>query len=219
MPKSTFNNLQEERKEEILHTCFEEFALNDYESASVSRIVRKLGIAKGSFYRYFASKKELYLFLMDHATAMRMENVKELFESPVEDFFVLFENNFTMKINFDLHYPLVSAFLYNSMQERNHKELGNLLIRSKEMIIELLTPVIKKAQQRGKLRSDIPTDVIAYSIIQVQLGVYDFLMIKHKTDFRKNIEERRTLFSLSDKEVINTVKEFSKVLKHGLNKS
>jgi len=216
MPKTTFSNLSPERKAEIIIACLEEFTLNDYKNASVSQIVRNLGIAKGSFYRYFESKKEVYLFLLDHSTAIRMEHVKELFESPVEDFFTLFEKNFTMKIHFDLTHPLESAFLYNSMQERNNEELGNLLIRSKEMIIELLTPVIKNYQKKGILRSDIPINYLAYTIVQVQMGIYDFLMLIHNTDFRDNIKEKKPLFAVSEKDIITTVKEFSKILKHGL---
>jgi TetR/AcrR family transcriptional regulator len=218
MPRKTFHNLTKERRIEIIMVCFEEFTLNDYDNASVSRIVRRLGIAKGSFYRYFESKKDLYLFLLDQATTMRMENVKELFESPIENFFTLFEKNFAKKILFDLSFPLQSAFLYNSMQERNNEELGNLLIRSKEMIIELLTPVIESCKQRGMLRTDIQTDVLAYVIVQVQLGIYDFLMIRYNTDFRNNIKEQKPVFAISEKDILSTVKEFSKVLEHGFSR-
>lgn len=216
MPKKTFYNLSKARQEEIIKACFKEFILYDYINASVSRIVRNLGIAKGSFYRYFESKKDLYFFLLDRATAIRMKNVKELFESPLEDFFTLFEKNFEMKIKFDLTHPLESAFLYNLMLERNNEDIGNIPLRSKEMILELLTPVIENYRKRGMIRMDIPTSYLAYSIIQVQMGIYDYLMLTHNTDFRKNIKEKQSVFSISEKDILVTVKEFSKILKHGL---
>jgi len=218
MPRSTFYNLPQERQEEIIRTCFEEFANHAYENASVSRIVLKLGIAKGSFYRYFESKKELYLFLIDQATALRMEHVKELFELPAGDFFALFEQNFAMKIKFDLSYPLQSTFLYNTLQERNNEELRNIQIRSNEMLIELLTPVIEKYQKNGSLRTDLRKDFIAYSIMQIHVEIHDFLMIRYHTDFQKNIKEQQRASSITEQDILSTVKEFSKLLAHGLAK-
>jgi len=216
MPRSTFYNLPQDRQEEIIRTCFEEFTSHAYENASVSRIVLKLGIAKGSFYRYFESKKELYLFLIDQATALRMEHVKELFELQAADFFALLEQHLILKIRFDLSFPLLSAFLHNTHQERSNEESADLLIRSKEMLIELLVPVIEKYQKKGVLRTDIRKDCIAHSIIQIQMGINDFLMFQYNTAFQKNINEQKEVCSIPEQEIQSTVKEFSKVLAHGL---
>ncbi len=218
MPRSTFYNLPQEQQEEIIRTCFEEFANHVYENASVSRIVLKLGIAKGSFYRYFESKKELYLFLIDQATALRMEHVKELFELPAGDFFALFEQNLAMKIKFDLSYPLQSAFLHYSMQERNTEESGNVLIHSKELMIELLRPVMDKYKKTGVLRTDIRNDLIIYLIMQIQLGINDFLKIRYTVNSQKTIAGQQQPFSITEQDILNTVKEFSKLLAHGLAK-
>ena len=65
MPKQTFFNLAEEKRQTILKLAIDEFADNDYKTASISRIVSKAGIAKGSFYQYFEDKKDLYLYLLE----------------------------------------------------------------------------------------------------------------------------------------------------------
>ncbi len=202
MPRSTFYNLSQERQEEIIRTCFEEFTSHAYKNASISRVVLKLGIAKGSFYRYFESKKELYLFLIDQATALRMEHVKELFELPSGDFFTSFEENLEMVARFNLSHPLQSAFLDHAMKEESDQESGNVLIHSKELMIELLTPVIEKSKHEGSLRTDIRSDLIAYSIVQIQLGITDLLTIRHHTD----------------QEIQKTIKAFSAILANGLAK-
>ena len=62
----TFINLSPERQKEIIENSLKEFALNEYQTASISNIVTDLGIAKGSFYRYFESKKDLYFYLIDY---------------------------------------------------------------------------------------------------------------------------------------------------------
>jgi AcrR family transcriptional regulator len=64
MPKQTFFNLPADKQEQIIQVALDEFAENDYDSASISRIVARAGIAKGSFYQYFADKEDLYAYLL-----------------------------------------------------------------------------------------------------------------------------------------------------------
>lgn len=64
MPNPTFFNLPAEKREQITQVAIEEFADNDYDSTSISRIVARAGIAKGSFYQYFADKEDLYAYLL-----------------------------------------------------------------------------------------------------------------------------------------------------------
>ena len=64
MPNPTFFNLPDEKRDQILQIAIDEFAENDYDNVSVSRIVARAGIAKGSFYQYFAGKEDLYAYLL-----------------------------------------------------------------------------------------------------------------------------------------------------------
>lgn len=64
MPKQTFFNLPDKKREHILNCAVEEFAGRGYKLASISRIVAAAGIAKGSFYQYFEGKDDLYLHIV-----------------------------------------------------------------------------------------------------------------------------------------------------------
>ncbi len=68
MPTETFFNLPSDKRQLILDLAMEEFAENDYRNASISRLVSRAGIAKGSFYQYFDDKQDLYLYLLKLAT-------------------------------------------------------------------------------------------------------------------------------------------------------
>ena len=85
----TFINLPDERKEEIIQASLTEFAINDYQSASLSNIIKVLGLAKGSFYRYFENKQSLYYYLLDYCVQKRVENDNTVITTPPEDFFDL----------------------------------------------------------------------------------------------------------------------------------
>jgi AcrR family transcriptional regulator len=65
MPKQTFFNLPEEKRQTIIDVAIEEFAENGFEAASINRIVANSGISKGSFYQYFEDKLDLFMHLVD----------------------------------------------------------------------------------------------------------------------------------------------------------
>lgn len=67
MPKATFFNLSDEKRKLILDLAIEEFALHDFKNASISNLVARAEIAKGSFYQYFEDKRDLYLYLIQIA--------------------------------------------------------------------------------------------------------------------------------------------------------
>ena len=79
MPKETFHNLPEEKKGQFINAALEEFAGNNFDTASVTRIVKKLGIAKGSVYQYFEDKLELWLYLKEYCEGVKMSYVPSQF--------------------------------------------------------------------------------------------------------------------------------------------
>jgi len=70
-----------ERKDELLNAAMELFATKGYEQTSVSDIVKKIGVAQGTFYYYFQSKEEVINAACERTLATRLEQVKLLVES------------------------------------------------------------------------------------------------------------------------------------------
>jgi AcrR family transcriptional regulator len=56
---------REARREQILKAAREVFAERGYHGASVSAIVARCGVAQGTFYLYFQSKREVFEALLD----------------------------------------------------------------------------------------------------------------------------------------------------------
>lgn len=54
-----FENIREERKQEILDAALPLFARNGFNNTSISQITREAGISKGLIYNYFNSKEQL----------------------------------------------------------------------------------------------------------------------------------------------------------------
>ncbi len=56
---------REKRREELLRAAREVFAEKGYHQANVEDIVKRCGLAKGTFYLYFKSKREVFGELLD----------------------------------------------------------------------------------------------------------------------------------------------------------
>ena len=64
MPKKTFFNLPEEKRNRILNGAREEFAHKPYQNVSINRLIEAMDIPIGSFYQYFEDKKDIYFYLL-----------------------------------------------------------------------------------------------------------------------------------------------------------
>jgi AcrR family transcriptional regulator len=64
-----------ERKEEILEAGLEIFSEKGYFNSKVAEIVEAVGIAKGTFYLYFDSKKDLFLEMINRYELLMKENI------------------------------------------------------------------------------------------------------------------------------------------------
>ena len=58
--------LQERRRAEILDAATHVFSKHGFAAADVQEIADKIGVGKGTVYRYFPSKEELFLAAVDH---------------------------------------------------------------------------------------------------------------------------------------------------------
>ena len=63
--KTLYFNLKEAKRTRIFDAACQEFADQDYENASLDRIVEAAGISKGGLYEYIESKDDLYLHVVE----------------------------------------------------------------------------------------------------------------------------------------------------------
>lgn len=77
----SFENLDEAKKKNILNAGFRIFGEYGYSKASIDDIVKDAGISKGSFFYYFASKKNCFFYLYEYAANI----MKKIVDSPGKD--------------------------------------------------------------------------------------------------------------------------------------
>jgi AcrR family transcriptional regulator len=172
LPNKTFFNLSKERQEEIIEICIEEFSTHDYESASLNRIIDKLGIAKGSFYRYFDNKTDLYEFLIDYVLEKKLNYIRNFYEyeSGVSDIHIALNIVYRL-IEFDFTYFNYSSFILSFI---NNKDFDEFESKNKKTIINIIIDL----QKKRRIRNDIDIDLIEFRLFRSLVLLRDFIINK-----------------------------------------
>jgi len=215
MALKTFQNLTLERREEILMACFKEFALNGYTKVSLSGIIKKLGLAKGSFYRYFSSKKQLYAYLIEDASKRRLSKLDTLIGKPGIDFFELIKQNFLDKVMFDKRFPVIGGFLYQIMHEKDNSEVSDIIKGMYTMVIEQTKYIIQLDVFKDQLCVQ-DAELVAFQIFQTQLWLYDYVAFKYKINYNENIKNGLPVMNLPEQELEAIIDRAVKMLKNGI---
>ena len=216
MPQKTFLNLSKERQKEIIDSCLKEFALRDYNEVSLSKIIEKLGLAKGSFYRYFESKKDLYSYLIEYAKELNVGLFEKTLQDPGDDILDAWIRFYSEAAKLDNEYPVFGGFGYKVSLERDNVVLGNVALKSKIKGIEVFREIFTEQQKRGNIRKDLDVDQMIYVLLQIQEGVMDYLAIKYKVDFKKNVEKGNPLFTIPEGTLKKELAGFARILREGI---
>lgn len=134
--KSTFHNISREKQERILHAALIEFGNKSYDAASTNTLVKNLGISKGSLFKYFESKADLYKDLLDHSVDTLLTYMDRFAPESDTQKEQLLEYA-ALEFDFLIEYPEMYRFFYRMQKDLNHPELHNIKeeLISKAMII------------------------------------------------------------------------------------
>ena len=209
-------NLDKERQKEIIDTCLKEFSLRNYNEVSLSKIIAKLGVAKGSFYRYFESKRDLYEYLIEYAKELNIGLFEKTLQDPGDDILDAWSRFYSQAAKLDNEYPVFGGFGYKVSQERDNVVLGDVALKSKMKGLKVLRGIFEEQQKKGNIRKDLDVDQMIYSLLQVQEGVMDYLALKYKIDFKKNITNGKPLFSIPEETLQKELDGFARILREGI---
>lgn len=117
MPKLTFFNLPEDKKQTLIDAAKKEFSNVPLFNASISNIIKSAGIPRGSFYQYFEDKEDAFFFLLGEFTKEKKAAFHSMLEKHEGDLFETFSDFFELFLNEDENIP----FLKNSLLNMTHK--------------------------------------------------------------------------------------------------
>ena len=170
MPKQTFFNLPEDKRHQILDVAIDEFAANDFASVSISRIVNRAGIAKGSFYQYFDGKEDLFGFVID-LIADRKAAAFSL-DHPDPEHVGIFNYMrwiFASSAEFELAHPRLSQIAYRMLRDPGSSKFYTQAMESAQGYYRSL---VELGKRQGDIAPDVDDEVAAtvFRLVMSEMG-------------------------------------------------
>lgn len=179
MPKQTFLNLPEEKRKVFTEIALDEFANNDYNSASVSKIVETAGIAKGSVYQYFEDKQDLFMYLMDVSNKAMLEFISQSSPpNPNADFFEMLRWQMSATVQASLKYPIHSKLLRRAYSSPLPFR-DTIFEKAKKVRDGHFQGMIAQAQSSGLLDPSLDASIVSFMVQGLMNELGSFLQSKY----------------------------------------
>ncbi|MEM6752101.1 MAG: TetR/AcrR family transcriptional regulator [Cyanobacteria bacterium P01_C01_bin.38] len=190
MPSQTFFNLPQVKRQNIANAAITEFANHSYESASISAIVNRAKIAKGSFYQYFKDKQDLYLYLVDRALEARKVFIaKANLPSVQSGFFVYLRALLQAILEFQLANPDWTQILFRGPHHGDVPFREEVFKRTNDDIAILVKKSMQEAIAQGQLKADLNPDCAAFAIVTLGTQLRYFIPFSLGIDVDKLVKD------------------------------
>lgn len=198
MPKQTFFNLPEEKREKLIDVAIDEFAKNSFNSASITKIVEKAGIAKGSLYQYFEDKKDLYKYILDLSSNKKKEYLIEWMNRLQHlSFIEMIRELYIKGVDFAADNPKLAGIANNFMKENDLNFKEEILGISIEKSNQLFEQLIDNAKSKGEVNRDIDTKVAAFLVTNMNTSIIDYML--NYMDYDEILKNKVELMDKVDK--------------------
>lgn len=194
---SVFEKLKEEKKNRIIEMAIKEFSEKGYDGANTNNIAALSGIAVGSLFKYFRSKHDLFLYIVE-VGANELETKIGMVLHQNRGFFKTVES----LLNLILEYSRQDrAFvrLYHELTSIGQSNLAREIVTHLESYaVSRYTGLIEKAMETGEVRGDINSAVAAFTLDNIFMA----LQFAYALPYYK---ERRDLYlksQISDHDLI-----------------
>ena len=163
MPKPTFHNLPDDKRERFIEVALNEFARNPYDRASITSIVAQLGIAKGSVYQYFDDKLDLFTWLVQEAGRRKVDAIAGSLQGS-GSFFEQLRDSYGAGMVFWQTHPRWARLGLRLVEPSREPRLETLRKAQAAMAHQWLRDRVVQAVADGELREDLDADDAAHLI-------------------------------------------------------
>lgn len=205
MQMKLFSELDSEKQQRIIDAALTEFAEYGYENGSTNRIVKNCGISKGSLFKYFENKEELYFYLIDTVSAQMAEEMRFDVSRLSRDLYERVIEYSVAEISWYVTNPVKGRFLIGVASETG-SDIGRKIVeRYGDKSTDIYEALLKGVDMSGRSnsRKEI-TDILRW------------VLMGFNSSFLKSIAGRDDDIEALKKSYIKQLKGYLSVLKKGL---
>lgn len=206
MPTKMFFDLSKEKRNKIIEVCITEFAQYGYTNSSTNRIIQNAGISKGSLFKYFQNKEELYFYILDTVMMELTTDLGKNIETLPLDLFERIIKYSELEFVWYIKYPdkcriITTAFSKNDA-ELHQKVEKRYKVQGKNIYYRIL--------------ENIDTSTLKWDEKKT-VNILKWFLLGFKEDFIADIKSASAYdIDTLQCEYIKGLKEYIRILKSGL---
>ncbi|HYK74569.1 MAG TPA: TetR/AcrR family transcriptional regulator [Pseudoneobacillus sp.] len=165
---------KEKKKSKILSSALECFAQKGFVTTTIDDIGAHSGISKGSIYNYFASKEDIYLELLNSATAHDKEDITQNFaklRSSLSKISFMFDVFLTLDPFNPKRVGTTVVFYEFTFHCTRSEKLLDPLTKRGNFLVNIIKETLEKGQELGEINPNIDTDLYAHKFWIIIDGV------------------------------------------------
>jgi AcrR family transcriptional regulator len=167
MPRATWENLEQPRRDRVLRAALAEFGRRGYSGGSLNVIAREAGVAKGSLFQYFEDKFDLFAHVAEQTsltvyTAMAPHLTGP---APSESFVEYFSRLVETWMDYMAEHPLERGLTAATNLELDPQIRQVIREPVHRLYSRALRPMLEEAVATGELRADTDLDALLAMLI------------------------------------------------------
>jgi AcrR family transcriptional regulator len=184
----------QQRRRIILQSAQAVFAANNYARVGTADLAKAAGISEPGLYRYFRSKKDLFIATIKDSGTRLLEIWERLAMEMVHPQDVIWAIGLGYYDHLRSRSPVMKV-LFQAMSEADDPDIRRALHENFASLVSFLMENIEEAKRRGLIRPDVDTVVAAWQLIAMGLGL-DLIHLLGFTDEidRSAVEEWQKLY-------------------------
>lgn len=155
---------QEPGKKRLLDAALELFRAHGFNRVSVEEITSKIGMSKKTFYKYFATKQDIILQIVDHMIATNFPRFEKIVNDPEIDFI---EKQKRIIKNVAQMAQIITKPLIADLQKYLPEIWLEIDKRRTVVIREIFGKLFHEGMQKNYFRKDIDEEMIITMYISV----------------------------------------------------
>ena len=167
-PRSTWDNLDADRRLRVLRAAMAEFGRHGYSGGSLNVIAREAGVAKGSLFQYFADKFDFFAYVAEQTSlTIFAAMVPHLDAGPMpgESFLAFFERLVDAWIDYMHAHPLERAVTAATTMELDPQVRQAVREPVHRLYAQGLRPLLNNAVGAGELAADTDVDALLSMLV------------------------------------------------------
>lgn len=168
LPSPQFLQLERQKQEKIIKASLEEFSRRGFKGASIDRITKKAGIAKGSIFNYFGDKHGLFAYIFEYSLEQVKTHIKKVRDQTVhkgiyERLMIFAEEG----IRFVRKNSSIYRLYLRLHNEADSKLTTQMMALIREYSIRFFTELIDDAKKKSELPGSLDTKATAFILDSV----------------------------------------------------